>query len=492
MGEGTSGGSRASKDASRWPAGRTSWSQIRGRRAATPTSPELPEPLEAPAFLEPSVAADADELPDLDELFDAEESPASGATPDAATIAPAAGPVAFTGAPVASAAAAPAAHPATGHTSATPAPAPEPAPCSSAPPESNGAKNVSKGPAKINSAEARLRLTLTEQLSNADEGLYAEALRDDLARAEAHVNHGGVTMNTTDGQPSAANMEQPPSYPPEVAPVRPDAETREAPVRNSRLRSVVEMALTVAVVLLVSVIIKTFFIQAFNVPSGSMETTLSTGDKFFVNRMVTDNEDLRRGDIVVFVDPGGWLDDVEENRSWIAQTGTRILQGIGLLPADSGHYLVKRIIAKGGDTVSCCGEDGRLQVNGVPITEEYLNYGVSPSLQKFEVKVPEGYLWMMGDNRANSKDSRWHQRESGNGFVPVDNVVGRAWYVFAPWSRHGRLPDMSHVFAGVPEPAAPASVRVALPENPVDPRSLYAATAAQPGLPRATLSGQGR
>ncbi|MDY5130279.1 signal peptidase I, partial [Actinotignum timonense] len=469
-----------------------------GRRAATPTStptpPELPEPYAAPAFLEPSVVPDADNLPDLDELFDSEDSSDAEATPAAAPIAPVAVPVAFTGAPATPAAAASAATPATGHTSATPAPGPdsEPAPCPPTPLESNGAKNVSEGPAKINSAEARLRLTLTEQLSNADEGLYAEALRDDLARAEAHVNHGGVTMNTTDGQSSAANMEQPPSYPPEVAPVRPEAETREAPVRNSRLRSVVEMALTVAVVLLVSVIIKTFFIQAFNVPSGSMETTLSTGDKFFVNRMVTDNEDLRRGDIVVFVDPGGWLDDVEENRSWIAQTGTRILQGIGLLPADSGHYLVKRIIAKGGDTVSCCGEDGRLQVNGVPITEEYLNYGVSPSLQKFEVKVPEGYLWMMGDNRANSKDSRWHQRESGNGFVPVDNVVGRAWYVFAPWSRHGRLPDMSHVFAGVPEPAAPASVRLVLPENPVDPRSLYAATAAQPGLPSATLSGQGR
>ncbi|WP_158319003.1 signal peptidase I [Actinotignum schaalii] len=450
---------------------------------------------EVPAFLEPSAVPDVDELPDLDELFDAEELPASEATPDAAPIAPATVPVAFTGAPVAPAAAVSASPSATGRASAppaTPAPAPEPAPCSPAPPESNGAKNVSEGPAKINSAEARLRLTLTEQLSNADEGLYAEALRDDLARAEAHVNHGGVTMNTTDGQSSAANMEQPPSYPPEVAPVRPDAETREAPVRNSRLRSVVEMALTVAVVLLVSVIIKTFFIQAFNVPSGSMETTLSTGDKFFVNRMVTDNEDLRRGDIVVFVDPGGWLDDVEENRSWIAQTGTRILQGIGLLPADSGHYLVKRIIAKGGDTVSCCGEDGRLQVNGVPITEEYLNYGVSPSLQKFEVKVPEGYLWMMGDNRANSKDSRWHQRESGNGFVPVDNVVGRAWYVFAPWSRHGRLPDMSHVFAGVPEPAAPARVLVPIPEDSVDPRSLYAATVAQPGLPLAAFSGQGR
>ncbi len=453
MGEGTSGGSRASEDASRWPAGRTHRSQARGRRAAP--SPEIqnldatPEFLESwkqvvpERFSEPSVLSgavtspDADELPQLDELFEVGEPQTSQ------TVVTAAG-----------------------------------------------------EPAKINAAEARLRLTLTEQLSNADEGLYADALRDELARVEAHVNHGGVTMNTTDGQSSAANMdattEQPPAYPPEVAPVRPEADTREAPVRNSRLRSVVEMALTVAVVLLVSVIIKTFFIQAFNVPSGSMETTLSTGDKFFVNRMVTDNEELRRGDIVVFVDPGGWLDDVEENRSWIAQTGTRILQGIGLLPADSGHYLVKRIIAKGGDTVSCCGEDGRVQVNGVPITEEYLNYGVSPSLQKFEVKVPEGYLWMMGDNRANSKDSRWHQRESGNGFVPVENVVGRAWYVFSPWSRHGRLPDMSHVFAGVPEPAAPAGARVALPENCVDPRSLYAASAAQPGLAAAAVSGQGR
>ncbi|MDY5132374.1 signal peptidase I [Actinotignum urinale] len=229
--------------------------------------------------------------------------------------------------------------------------------------------------------------------------------------------------------------------------------------KRSLWRNILDFFVTICVVLALSSLLKTFVIQAFSVPSGSMESTLVPGDKFFVNRMATSEGKLRRGDIIVFVDPGGWLNFQEPDYGVVAETGIRFLRAIGLVPGDSGHYLVKRIIGKGGDTVTCCDAGGKLTVNGTPITETYLDPGVAPSLEKFSVKIPEGHLWMMGDNRSNSKDSRWHHVYGQGGFVPVDNVVGRAWLIFSPWSNKGFIKDESSVFANVPKPANKTSVR---------------------------------
>jgi signal peptidase I len=221
--------------------------------------------------------------------------------------------------------------------------------------------------------------------------------------------------------------------------------------KSSRTRSLIEFVAIVAAALLLSVVIKTFFLQAFYVPSGSMETTLMTGDRIVVNRMATDEEDIHRGDVVVFVDPGGWLDKTEDTRPAWQRWGSRTLQAVGLLPGDAGQHLVKRVIGVGGDTVSCCSAAGNLMVNGVEIEETYLDEGMAPSLQEFSVTVPEGKLWVMGDNRSNSRDSRAHQSLTGDGFVPVDNVVGRVWAVFYPFSHAGGLEEASDVFAQVPD-----------------------------------------
>ncbi|WP_255306662.1 signal peptidase I [Actinobaculum suis] len=235
-----------------------------------------------------------------------------------------------------------------------------------------------------------------------------------------------------------------------------DAESKDAEETQSWQRTLLEIVAVVASVLLVSVVIKTFFVQAFSVPSGSMETTLQPGDKFFVNRMVKSEDEIRRGDVVVFVDPGGWLTIPAEQKNPVAEVGQKILQGVGILPADTGHYLVKRVIGKGGDHVECCTAEGRISVNGVPIDEPYLAPGISPSLEAFDVTVPRGNLWLMGDNRSNSKDSRWHQRETGNGFVPVDNVAGRAFIIFYPFDRVGKITDNTAAFANVPDPGGVA------------------------------------
>lgn len=242
-------------------------------------------------------------------------------------------------------------------------------------------------------------------------------------------------------------LENPPENPEDAADL---AELEEEEEKRSRVRSLVETMGVIAAALLVSIIIKTFFLQAFWVPSGSMESTLKPDDRIAVNRMVDSAEEINRGDVVVFVDPGNWLPPHEEEGPAWKKTMSGFLQAIGILPEDAGQHLVKRVIGVGGDTVACCSVNGKITVNGKEITETYLNPGVEPSLTKFSVKVPENKLWVMGDNRSNSKDSRYHLEDATGGFVPVDNVVGRVWAVFYPFSRWGRLDDVSSVFEDVP------------------------------------------
>ncbi|MGO1590840.1 MAG: signal peptidase I [Ancrocorticia sp.] len=256
--------------------------------------------------------------------------------------------------------------------------------------------------------------------------------------------------------------ELPPSFPPE--PLN-EADIRRPspkdPIRNPRkdsdeesedelqaeepkaswLRNLLEFVAIIAVALLISVLIKTFVMQAYYVPSGSMEQTLQKGDRIAVNRTARDAEDINRGDIVVFVDPGGWLEDQPDTRNGLQRFSSDVFQAIGLLPQNSGHHLVKRVIGIGGDEVECCTDRGLLTVNGEPIEEDYLAPDIAPSLQEFSVEVPEDSLWVMGDNRSNSSDSRYHQLVDGNGFVPVDNVEGRVWSIFYPFSRFGGIPQ---------------------------------------------------
>lgn len=229
---------------------------------------------------------------------------------------------------------------------------------------------------------------------------------------------------------------------------------QEPPVKKGSILK--ETAIIVVGALVLSWLIKTFLVQAFYIPSASMEDTLIENDRIMVSKMVPDVFDLHRGDVVVFKDPGGWLDGMVQEEDSNGQKFVRdILTFIGVLPQDAGSHLVKRVIGLPGDTVACCGADGLMTVNGEPIDESsYLKPGVEPSDVTFEVVVPEGKIWVQGDNRNHSSDSRAHMGAPGGGFVPVDNVVGTAFVKVWPWDRMGWLKNPSSVFEDVPAPAS--------------------------------------
>ncbi len=205
--------------------------------------------------------------------------------------------------------------------------------------------------------------------------------------------------------------------------------------------------------LALSLLIKTFLIQAFFIPSGSMQDTLLVGDRVLVTKLAPGPFDVHRGDIVVFKDPGGWLPDQnEEEPSALRRALDATLTFVGLLPHDSGEHLIKRVIGTSGDTVECCDAEGRVMVNGVALDEPYLAPGSVPSELEFSVTVPDGALWVMGDNRQNSQDSRYQQGRPGGGSVPVSNVVGVGFVTVWPADRWGLLRNPGSTFAEVPEP----------------------------------------
>ena len=199
--------------------------------------------------------------------------------------------------------------------------------------------------------------------------------------------------------------------------------------RRRRIPAWVEVVALVAIALVVSVAIKTYVMQMFFVPSESMEPLFVTDDRILVQKVSYWGNDVKRGDVVVFEDPGGWLGPPPVLN--VVQKG---LSTIGLYPA--GGHLVKRVIAIGGDRVTCCDAKGRVTVNGIPLEEsDYVMDGQQPSAKEFDIRVPEDRLWVMGDNRANSEDSRYHQDLRGKGTIPVENVVGKVFAVVWPLGR---------------------------------------------------------
>jgi signal peptidase I len=207
-----------------------------------------------------------------------------------------------------------------------------------------------------------------------------------------------------------------------------------------------ELALLVVLALVLSLVIKTFLLQAFYIPSASMSDTLVRNDRILVSKVSSwVGGGPHRGDVVVFADPGGWLDPSEA-----ATPGgplARLAGAVGLSP--TGGHLVKRVIGVGGDEVRCCDEQGRMTVNGTPLDERsYLAPGVRPSMVDFDVRVRRGYVWVQGDNRSNSADSRAHLGDPGGGQVPVDDLVGRVFAVVWPL-RHATALSTPATFASV-------------------------------------------
>jgi signal peptidase I len=181
--------------------------------------------------------------------------------------------------------------------------------------------------------------------------------------------------------------------------------------------------------LVTSILVKAFLVQMFFVPSASMHPQLIEQDRILVEKMSLWDGQVERGDVVVFEDPGGWLGATPEPTGF-----QELLSVIGLYP--EGGHLVKRVIALGGEHVICCDKKGRITVDGSPLDEAaYLRRGMAPSQRQFDVVVPDDAVWVMGDNRSNSQDSRFHLADPGGGSVPLDNVVGRVWAIVWPVDR---------------------------------------------------------
>lgn len=184
----------------------------------------------------------------------------------------------------------------------------------------------------------------------------------------------------------------------------------------------------------------TFVAKPFSIPSGSMETTLQVGDRVLVNRFVYHLRAIERGDVVVFDGTDSFVaQSAVVKRDPISGLLSSLGQSVGIVAPD-GNDFVKRVIGLPGDTVQCCDPQGRLLVNGTAVTEPYLYEGDEPSTMAFSVIVPEDKLWVMGDHRSQSADSRAHLGDPGGGMVPRSKVIGRVMAVVWPPAHWGAVP----------------------------------------------------
>jgi signal peptidase I len=196
-----------------------------------------------------------------------------------------------------------------------------------------------------------------------------------------------------------------------------------------------ELAVLAVVTLALTLLARALVVQAFFIPSPSMENTLQVGDRVLVNKLVYDLRDIRRGEIVVFDGTDSFVSGGGAADGGARQSGPfqALLEFFGA--ATGKHDYIKRVIGLPGDRVACCHPGGYLTVNGVPLVEPYVHAGDVPSQQRFDVVVPKGRLWVMGDHRSRSADSRAHLGQPGGGTVPVDKVVGRAFVRVWPLPR---------------------------------------------------------
>jgi len=235
--------------------------------------------------------------------------------------------------------------------------------------------------------------------------------------------------------------------------------SKKAPSKKrSVLLFIRDLLIIFVVALLISFLIKTFLIRSFYIPSGSMENTLQVDDRIIVNQLEPGLFPIAHGDVIVFKDPGGWLlPQPEIVQNPIVAGADWLLSVVGLSAPDSNDHLIKRVIGLPGDHVVCCNALGQMSVNDIPLDEsEYVLLPVGEtkiSKDDFDVTIPADSLWMMGDNRYNSKDSRYNGNAVGKGFVPIDNVVGRALVVSWPLDHWAWLDDYPDVFLEVEQAA---------------------------------------
>jgi signal peptidase I len=245
-----------------------------------------------------------------------------------------------------------------------------------------------------------------------------------------------------------------------------------------------ELLIIVVAAAVLTLLIKAFVVQVYRIPSASMENTLQVGDRVLVNRLVYHVRSIDRGDIIVFSGQDSWGPDAPPaSGDPVVRFYDAVLSDIGL--ASSQTYYIKRVIGLPGDHVACCNAEGQVTVNGVALNEQsYLYPGDAPSSFKFSVTVPPGHLWVMGDHRGDSEDSRYHLSDPGGGAIPVNEVVGRAFLIIWPPSQLRDLPipatfDQAALHAG----AAGATLQVSAAAVRVGGAALGAVAAAPvPGV----------
>lgn len=220
-----------------------------------------------------------------------------------------------------------------------------------------------------------------------------------------------------------------------------------------------ELPLLIGIALILALLIKTFLVQAFSIPSDSMQNTLQRGDRVLVDKLTPwFGSEPERGEVVVFHDPGGWLEDTATPEPNAVQ---KFLSFIGLMPSAEEKDLIKRVIAVGGDTVECK-KNGPVTVNGKALDDKSFIFAGNSACDDEPfgpINVPEGRIWVMGDHRQNSLDSRYHQELPGQGTVSTDEVVGRAVVVAWPVNRWATLP----VPSTFDQPGLDAAAAVAVP-----------------------------
>jgi signal peptidase I len=219
---------------------------------------------------------------------------------------------------------------------------------------------------------------------------------------------------------------------PEVMTEAPDRPTESRLRRSLEAMALRQAAFLVICALSLSLFGKSLVVQFYTVPSASMEPTLMVGDMIAVTRPLTSLDPPHRGDIVVFRDPGSWLPPTRESDSPL----TRALRFIGMTPYHPGQYLVKRVVGEAGDVLECRG-NSPLYLNGRAVTEPYIARGSRPCAAYFTVTVPARALWVLGDNRDDSADSRFHLADGSQGSVPLSLVVGKAVARVWPANRWG-------------------------------------------------------
>jgi signal peptidase I len=200
-----------------------------------------------------------------------------------------------------------------------------------------------------------------------------------------------------------------------------------------------ELPVLLVAALVLAFLVKTFALQAFVIPTGSMQNTLAIGDRVLVNKIVYHLRSIHRGDIVVFDGSTSWDAGEPRPSQNLFSKAVSEFEGLFGVSNDNSVY-IKRVIGLPGDHVQCCNAGGQVTVNGVPLAEsDYLYPGNDPSDQTFNITVPAGQLWVMGDHRAISDDSRGHPGSPGGGTVPESSVIGRAFVIVWPPSQWGFL-----------------------------------------------------